>query len=95
METLWVDFQNSSTEGVRLICNGTLADIKKKGIKLYSGRKLLIWTEDYDDDGNQDNLSVEATVGYSDLEKCWFAHFDYDQLVHESERKNSTPRSRC
>lgn len=93
METLWVDFQNSSVEGVRLICNGTLAEIQKKNIKLFPGLKLVILTEDYDDDGNQDNLLVEATVGYSDSEKCWFAHFDGAQLLHGSERKNIIPPS--
>jgi hypothetical protein len=83
METLWVDFQNTSDEGVRLNCNGTLAEIKEKQLELYVGLKLLIWYEDLNDDGSRDKLVAEAIVGYSEQEKLWFAYYDDLQLTHQ------------
>ena len=32
METFWVDFNNTGKEGVRLICKGTLDELKGKNI---------------------------------------------------------------
>jgi hypothetical protein len=86
MDTLWVDFQNAGHDGVRLICNGTLADLKEKGIELRDGLQLLIWSEDYDDNGNPDNLSVEAVVRYSNSDKCWVAQYDNKKLMNESKK---------
>ena len=86
MDTLWVDFQNSGHDGVRLICNGTLADLKEKGIELRDGLQLLIWSEDYDDNGNPDNLSVEAVVRYSNSDNCWVAQYDSKKLMNESKK---------
>jgi len=86
MESLWVDFQNSSSEGVRLICKGTLDEIEKKALVLSDGLELMIWQEDQDDDGTQNNLIVQATVKYDEIEKCWVAKYDDAKLIHESER---------
>jgi len=59
MEKLWVDFQNAGIEGVRLICEGTLKEMRQKKITLKDGLTLLIWSEDQDDNGKPDNLMVE------------------------------------
>jgi hypothetical protein len=90
METLWVDFQNAGFEGVRLICKGTLDELRQKNLTLHDGLKLLIWTEDQDDDGKEDNLLVEAVVKYSDVDRCWVASFDADKLMNESQRKEES-----
>jgi hypothetical protein len=84
-ETLWVDFQNMGNEGVRLIGKGTLDELDNKKIKLYGGLQLIIWQED--NNKKVDNLAVEAAIKYSDIDKCWVAEFDKDELKHESERK--------
>jgi len=85
METLWVDFQNEGKEGVRLICTGTLKELKEKSIELIDGLELLIWSDDKDDCGKIDNLIVEATVKYSNIDQCWVAQFDNEKLRNQSE----------
>jgi len=85
VQRVWVDFQNMGYEGVRLICAGTLKDIDEKAIKLYDGLQLIVWQEDEDDNGNPDDLIVEATVKYSEIDNCWVAQFDEDSLVNESQ----------
>ena len=86
METLWVDFNNMGKEGVRLSCNGTVAELNSKSIVLYDGLQLLIWDNDEDDFGNSDNLIVDAVVKYSNVDKCWVAQFENANIMHESER---------
>jgi len=87
METLWVDFNNMGKEGIRLICKGTIDELNEKSIVLYDGLQLRIWDSDQNDLGEPDNLSVNAEVKYSDVDKCWVAQFESDNLIHESERR--------
>ena len=86
IETLWVDFQNAGY-GVRLICSGTLKELQEKKIELKDGLQLLIWSDDEDDNGGKDNLLVEAVVKFSDVDHCWVAQFDKNNLKHESQRR--------
>lgn len=58
METLWVDFNNMGVDGVRLICNGTLQEIKEKSLVLHNELKLLVWYSDEYLDGSVEILSV-------------------------------------
>ena len=88
METLWVDFNNMGKEGVRLICQGTIDELNAKSIILHDGLQLLIWDNDRDDFGKSDNLSVNSVVRYSDIDHCWVAQFDNDDLMHDSERQS-------
>jgi len=85
METIWVDFNNMGIEGVRLNCVGTLNELREKSIGLIDGLNLLVWSEDHDENGNPDNLIVEAIVKYSQIEKCWVAQFDWNCLKNESQ----------
>jgi hypothetical protein len=70
---------------VRLICNGTLKEIKEKDIQLRDQLKLLIWSDDQDENGKRDNLIVEATVKYSDADNGWVAQYNERDLKHKSE----------
>jgi hypothetical protein len=85
MEKLWVDFQNSSKKGVRLLCKGTLDEIERNNVVLSNGLKLLLWTEDEDEKGNPDNLVVEAIVEFDEDENCWVAVYEGKTIKHESE----------
>jgi hypothetical protein len=87
METLWVDLNNIGKEGVRLICKGTIDELNEKSIILHDGLELLIWDYDQDNSGNSDNLTVNAIIKYSDIDKCWIAQFENKDLMHESERR--------
>lgn len=83
---LKVDFNARCSGGIRLATNGaTYKEVNKK-IKLTNGAKAIIWDNDVNN-GRPDNLAVEALILYSQLEKCWIASFNYDELKHESERE--------
>ena len=75
METLIklsVDFNNCDTEGrVRLITKGTIDDIERMNIKLETGLKVLL---------DDDELSVEGVIEFSEKENIWVAKFDWDKL---------------
>ena len=86
METLWVDLNNMGHDGMRLICKGTLDELKEKSIQLYDGLQILIWDNDQDENGNADNLVVEAIVKYSNTDQCWVAQFDNAHLKNQSQR---------
>jgi len=73
-------------EGLRLSCKGTIEDLNAKKIILHDGLKLTVWTNDKDEQGNIDNLTVSATIKYSYIDKCWVAQFQNDDLKHESDR---------
>ncbi len=84
METLWVDFQNSGKEGVRLICNGTIEELKNKNIILKEGLEFFIWDDDEDVYGNPGILIVKSTIKYSTIEQCWVAQYNSAELKHKS-----------
>ena len=67
MDKIWVDFNNIGVDGVRLICQGTLDDIKKNGIILKEGLRLIIWDEE---------LLAESIVKFSSNDNCWVAKID-------------------
>lgn len=83
---LQVDFNKRCSGGIRLATNGATYINGKTKVKLHNGVKAIIWDKDVND-RQQDNLAVEALILYSQLEKCWIASFNYDDLKHESERE--------
>ena len=65
---VYADFQNMDKQGrLRLICNGTRADLEKLHVSLAGGIRLLL------SDGE---LEVEATVRWSDDERIWVGEYD-------------------
>jgi hypothetical protein len=84
---LWADFNTNSKNGLLLICNGTLEEIKKQQIELKDGMRLLIWDEDFDDNNIQDNILVEAIAKFNPELNCWEAVFDWKEITHESDLK--------
>ena len=87
MIKLWVDFNNSSENGIRLNCNGTIEDLARQKVELKEGMKLLLWDEDLDENNNQDNIVVEAIAKYNQKDKIWEAVFEWEKIRHESDLK--------
>ena len=50
---------------------------------------MYVWTEDVDKNNKPDNLFVDATAHYDKEDKCWEAVFEWADVKHESETKNS------
>jgi hypothetical protein len=85
MIKLWVDFNASTDNGLRLNCRGTIDDLSKQKIELKEGLKLTLWCEDTDENDNPDNLVVEATAHFNDKQKVWEGVFVWENIKHESE----------
>ena len=84
---LWVDFNASCDSGVRLNCRGTIADLKSQNIELKEGMKLQLWDEDYNDNNERDDLTVDAIARYNKETGIWEGEFEWDDIKNQSERE--------
>lgn len=82
-----VDFNNRYSGGVKLKTRKDVYRYKKTKLKLEYGIKAILWDEDYDD-RKRDDLAVEAFIYFNKTEKSWVARFDFEDLLHESQREN-------
>ena len=94
---IYADFNNlgDAPHRLRLTCAGTKADLERLGLQLRDGLPLTLYTDDADDEGRTDNLLVDGTVQFSELENGWVAAVDWDTLRHESDAQpdNGAPAS--
>jgi hypothetical protein len=83
---VWVDFMRTDWERrVRLDLPGTRDDLRRWGIELTDGLRLVLYTEDGDAEGRIDDLVAVGTVRHDDDEGRWGAEIDWGKLVHVSE----------
>jgi hypothetical protein len=69
---VFADFHNADVEGrLRLNCIGTIEDLARHHIELKDGQLLTLYSED---------VEVDGTVQYSDMEKMWVATIDWEQI---------------
>jgi hypothetical protein len=69
---VFTDFHNADAEGrLWLNCIGTIEDLARHHIELQDGQLLTLYSED---------LEVDGTVQYSELEKMWVATIDWEQI---------------
>jgi hypothetical protein len=69
---VFADFHNADAEGrLRLNCIGTIEDLARQHIELQNGQILTLYSEE---------LEVEGTVQYSEVEKLWVAQIDWAQI---------------
>ncbi len=69
---VFADFHNADAEGrLRLNCIGTIEDLARHHIELKDGQLLTLYSED---------VEVDGTVQYSDMEKMWVATIDWEQI---------------
>lgn len=85
---IYADFQNADTQGrVRLNCAGTANDLADQHVALKSGLQIQLYSDDGDEKGDSDELSVCGTAEYSEEESCWVARIDWNALRHTSDLK--------
>jgi hypothetical protein len=65
---------------------GTTTDLKRLGIELKDGLKLILYDNDEDSNGNSDDLEVDGVVKY-DPDYKWVAIVDWSKMRHASDRK--------
>jgi hypothetical protein len=69
---VFADFHNAYAEGrLRLNCIGTIEGLARHHIELQEGQLLTLYSED---------LEVDGTVQYSEMEKIWVAIIDWGQI---------------
>jgi hypothetical protein len=89
-----VDFMNTDrrihADGLRRILlntQGTKEDLERHGIELRENLKLLLYSDDADNEGRSDPLLVEGTVHFDSERDQWLAAIDWGALRHESDLK--------
>jgi hypothetical protein len=91
---VYADFMNTDgrihPDGLRRILlntQGTREDLERQGIELRENLKLLLYSDDADNDGRSDPLLVEGTVHFDSEHDQWLAVIDWGSLRHESDLK--------
>lgn len=86
MTKIYADFQNADPQGrVRLNCNGTVEDLSRQQIELREGLHLILYADDVNAKGEEDDLLAEGVVTYSQEEHCWVAAIDWQAIRHASD----------
>jgi hypothetical protein len=76
---IYADFQISHCFGSVPLCNrGTLADLERFHITLRDGMKIILYTEDADEEGEQDLLLVDAVA--EQHANGWVATVDWSTM---------------
>lgn len=69
---LYADFNNADALGrLRLITQGSLADIAAQNIVLSSGMRIIV---------HDDELSAEGEVVFSEEERVWVVKIDWGKI---------------
>ena len=75
LKKIYADFNNADNKGrLRLTINGSEEDIGVQELKLFNGMKIIV----YDDD----ELTANAEVVFSEEEKIWVAIIDWEKIKH-------------
>ena len=75
---IFADFNNADSIGrVRLTTNGTLRDLQNANIVLRKGMEVLL--------DDEDSLTAEGKIEYSEEEKIWVARIDWNRLIHKDD----------
>jgi hypothetical protein len=75
---IFADFNNADTRGcLRLIFKRSTEDIERQKLKLSNGLKVIV----YDDD----ELSADAEVMFSEEERIWVAKIDWSKIKRRPE----------
>ena len=70
---VYADFNNADCHGrLRLAIRGSEEDIKSQKLELFNGMKIIV------DDDNE--LSADAEVIFSDEEGIWVAKIDWEKI---------------
>ena len=82
---IYADLQKTDDDGrLVLTTHGTLRDLVANNISLKGGLKLLFYSDDADDAGNQDNLVFEGIIQYDETNNRWLAQIDWNAIKNLS-----------
>jgi hypothetical protein len=91
---IYADFNNLDDDGrIRLTTVGSITDIARLGIQLRDGLELVLATDDADDAGNRDDVLADAVIRYNEVDKCWVAQVNWDEVKNRSQREAEAARS--
>jgi hypothetical protein len=83
---IYTDLLKTDDEGhLLLTAQGTVRDLKSQGIELSEGLRLLLYTDDADDQGNRDDLVFAGITMWSDDLAQWVVEINRDNIRHISE----------
>ncbi len=74
-----------------LVCRGTHEDLKRLGLSLSDGMKVLLYQEDIGPDETPDFLEVEATIRFDKRLSCFCGDFIHEELMYRTEREKKSP----
>ena len=85
---VYADFHNADSKGrVRLNCVGTMEELSQQQVELREGLLLTLYSDDLDDKGDLDELSVDGVASFSTEEHCWVAAINWNAIRHASDRQ--------
>jgi hypothetical protein len=85
-DMVYADFQNlDDLNRLRLTCAGTREDLQRLKIDLRDGLVLRFYTDDEDEDGRPDEMTVDGIVRYNAVDRCWVAEVDWSSVRHRSD----------
>lgn len=80
---VYADFHNADPKGrLRLNGAGSLDDLARQNVHLREGLDLDLYSDDADDEGLADELSVTGRLQYSRDEQVWVAVIDWNAIRH-------------
>lgn len=83
---IYADFMKNVDENrLILVCHGTFKDLERNNVTLETGMKLVFYSDDADDDGNQDDLVVEGFVEYDEKKQRWTAKISWEDIKNISQ----------
>jgi len=87
---IYADFNYTDVRGrLPLTRRGTLEDLARLGVELREGLRVMLYTDDADDEGNLDAMFVAGLVTRSQEDDCWVAVIDWDAIQHTSDIEKS------
>ncbi len=83
---VYADFHNlDDSNRLRLTCVGTKEDLARQCIELQEGLVLTFSMDDFDDQGQPDELRTEGVVHYDERKSTWVASVDWSAVRHASD----------
>jgi len=82
---IWVDFMARDQSGrVPLDFPATVADLNANSVDLFTGMRLVLYTDDATDAADPDDLVTIGNVEFDSATRRWWARYDWQDLVHAS-----------
>ena len=87
---IYVDPLNTGGRANQVVLDtaGTLSDLERHGIVLREDLVLHLYSDDADESGQRDDLTVEGVVHFDEQNGRWLAIYDPAAFIHESDLRD-------